>query len=462
MKKSPIFTLEKIYSCMIVGVGKEDTVKKAMTILLFLVMSLNSPARAEHVIVPIKGIIDGGLAAFVERAVGEAEDTGKTGIIFHIDTPGGRVDSAVFIKDTILKARIPTIAFIDKNAISAGALISIACDSIYMSTGASIGAATAVDIQGKKASEKVISYFRAQMRATAEANGRRADIAEAMVDEDLEIEGVTTKGMLITLTYSEALELGISDGTVETIGDVLGIIGLPGEPVVEFHINWAEHIVRFLTHPLVSSLLMTVGFLGLLVEIKTPGWGIGGTIALAALALFFGSHYIVKLAGITELLLFTIGLILLALEIFVIPGFGIAGIGGIAAIFLGLYLSLLGTMPDPGDFIRAGYTIGWSIVLSILLGILILRQLPKTSLFHKLTLEMVESTGEGFTSADTRSELIGETGVTLSSLRPVGTAKIDGRRMDVVTEGDYIDENTPIVVTEVHGHRIVVQEHRIS
>jgi len=207
---------------------------------------------------------------------------------------------------------------------------------------------------------------------------------------------------------------------------------------------------------------MSVGFLGLLIEIRTPGWGIGGTIALAALALFFGSHYIVKLAGITELLLFIIGVILLALEIFVIPGFGIAGIGGIAFIFLGLYLSLLGIMPDPRDFIRAGYTIGWSIVLSFLVGLLLLRQLPKTSLFHKFTLEMVESSEGGFTSADTRSELIGKTGVTLSSLRPVGTVKIGDRRMDAVTEGEFIDKNMPIVVTEVHGHRIVVQEHRIS
>ena len=151
-----------------------------LSVLVFLICSVPN-AHAEYAVVPIEKVIDGGLAAFIERTVQEAEESNKEGIIFHIDTPGGRIDSAVYIKDTILRAGIPTIAFVDKNAISAGALISLACDSLYMSTGASIGAATAVDLQGKKASEKVISYFRAQMRATAEATGRRADIAEAMV-----------------------------------------------------------------------------------------------------------------------------------------------------------------------------------------------------------------------------------------------------------------------------------------
>ena len=206
--------------------------KKILIFVFSFLVYTVSNSLAEFVIVPIEGTIDGGLAAFVERTVNEAQENGKEGIIFRVDTPGGRIDSAVYIKDTILDVEIPTAAFVDKSAISAGALISIACDSIYMSTGSSIGAATAVDIQGQKASEKVISYFRAQMRATAEAKGRRADIAEAMVDEELEIEGISKKGMLVTLTYKEALEVGISNGTVDTIEEVLSLLGREDAEVV--------------------------------------------------------------------------------------------------------------------------------------------------------------------------------------------------------------------------------------
>jgi len=433
--------------------------KKTVTLTaLALLMIAVTQCRADFILVPVEKTIDGGLAEFIKRSIDEAERDHREGIIFHIDTPGGRIDSAVYIKDSILRAEIPTIAFVDKNAISAGALISIACDSLYMSIGSSIGAATAVDLQGKKASEKVISYFRAQMRATAEARGRRPDIAEAMVDEELEIEGITKKGMLVTLTYNEALRLGISDGTVGTVGEILALLGRPGAKIVEFHPNWAENVVRFLTNPIVSSLLMSIGFLGLLIEIKTPGWGIGGIIAVIALALFFGSHYIVKLAGIGELLIFAAGLILLIIELFFLPGFGIAGISGIALIILSLVLSLVGSFPAPHDFTHAGYTVGMSFAITVLLGFLIARMLPRTSFYNRLTLPDVERSKEGYTSVSTYFDLVGAHGVALNNLRPVGKAEINGRRLDVVTEGGFIEKDTPIVVTEVSGSRIVVRE----
>ena len=418
---------------------------------------IGTPARAEFVIVPVEGTIDGGLAAFIERVVSNVKP-GTDGIIFHINTPGGRIDSAVDIKDTILNAKMPTIAFVDKSAISAGAVISLACDSIYMTTGSSIGAATAVDLEGKKASEKIISYFRAQMRATAEAKGRRADIAEAMVDEQIEVKGINKKGMLITLTYSEALKYDISDGTVETIDGVLSFLGKERSPVVWIKPNWAENIVRFLTHPIVSSLLISLGFLGLIIEIKTPGWGLGGTLALIALALFFGSHWIVHLAGIGELLLFGGGVILLAVEIFVIPGFGVVGVTGIALILVSLYLSLVGHMPRPEDITIASYSVTGAFFLTILGGYVVFKMFPRTPLFSKLTLETVESSGKGYISAETSSDLIGKAGNALSDLRPSGIADINGQRLDVVTEGEYIEKGTKVVVVEVKGSRIVVKK----
>jgi len=437
---------------------QDIAMKKLIILSVFIFSAIVLPSRADYLVVPVKGVIDGGLAAFVERTVEEADELNADGIIFHVDTPGGRVDSAVYIKDTILSTRISTIAFVDKNAISAGSLISLACDSLYMATGASIGAATAVDLQGKKASEKMISYFRAQMRATAEAKGRRADIAEAMVDEQIEIEGVTEKGQLITLTYTEALDLGISDGTVETIEEVLASLGNENTPYKWVHPNWAENVVRFITHPIVSSLLMSIGFLGLLIEIRTPGWGIGGTIALIALALFFVSHYIVRLAGVGELLLFAAGVVFLTLELLVIPGFGIAGVAGIGCIIASLYLSLVGRMPEAGDFTKAFFSLGAAFVIVVVGSIVLLRLLPRIHLYNKLVLATVENSREGFTSADTLADIIGARGITLSDLRPAGKAEINGRRMDVVTEGDYIEKGAAVVVEEAHGSRIVVRK----
>jgi membrane-bound serine protease (ClpP class) len=434
-----------------------NLIKFFLTFCIFMPV-FSASSFAEYIIVPIKGTIDGGIAAFVQRAVEDAEKRKAEGLIFQIDTPGGRIDSAVLIKDTILKTKIPTIAFVDKNAISAGALISIACDKIYMSTGSSIGAATAVDMEGKKASEKIISYFRAQMRATAESNGRRPDIAQAMVDEQLAIDSLTVKGQLVTLTYSEAIKWGYSDGTVETIGGVLTKIGRPTAQAEEYKMNWSEFVVRFLTNPIVSSLLMSIGVIGLIVELKAPGWGIGGTIALIALALFFGSHYIVKLAGIAEILLLVAGVILVTFEIFVIPGFGLPGVLGIALILLSFFLSLVGSIPRPQDYTLALYTVGSSVLIISVSGYFVLKTLHGGRLFRSITLPYEEKAVEGYTSAKTFDELLGTKGVALSTLRPAGKAEFDGKRYDVVTEGGYIEKGAAIEVVEIDGARIVVKE----
>ena len=431
--------------------------RTALCTLAYIIV-LASPTSARHLVVPVEGVIDGGLAAFVERTLTSAADEGADSVILQIDTPGGRIDSAVSIKDAILRSSVPVIAFVDKNAISAGALISLACDSLYMATGSSIGAATAVDLQGNKASEKVISYFRAQMRATAEATGRRTDLAEAMVDEDIAVEGVIEAGKLLTLTTNEALELDFADGTADTVEDVLLLAGQEDASYVRLTLTWAELIVRFLTHPMVSSLLMSVGFLGIIIEIRTPGWGVGGTIAIVALALFFGSQYIVQLAGWEELMLFTAGIVLLVIEAFVIPGFGIAGVGGIGCIIVSMYLSLVGRIPRIADFERAAIMLGGAFLLTAAASALILRFLPKSALFRKFALETVEGADDGYTSADTDDTLVGARGVTLTPLRPAGKAFVGGRKLDVVAEGEFLDRDVPVAVTEARGSRVVVKQ----
>ncbi len=428
------------------------TVTAVIAVLLFC-----QTAAASWLVVPIEGTIDGGLAALVHRAVTEAAgDKDVDGIIFRVDTPGGRIDSAVAIKDAILSANKTTVAFVDRNAISAGSLISLAADSLYMATGGSIGAATAVDLEGRKASEKVISYFRAQMRATAEARGRRPDIAEAMVDETIEIPGVSEKGKLLTLTYREALPLGISDGTVDSIPELLAMMGEPNAEIIMVTPTWAEQVVRFLTDPIVSSLLMSIGFLGLLIELRTPGFGLGGIIALVALGLFFGSHFIVRLAGWEELILFATGVVLLGLEAFVIPGFGIAGVAGIGCILASLFLSLVGHMPRMEDFSLAAYTLSGAILVTVLGGVLLLRLLPRTPFFGRITLDATLRPGQGY-PAEKAQGIVGKRGIALTPLHPTGKAVIGDVRYDVVTEGEYLDRDTPLVVAEIHGARVVVR-----
>jgi len=260
-----------------------------------------------------QGMIDPGVAAFVVRAIGDAEAENAAAIVFDIDTFGGRVDAATVIRDAILDAEPLTIAFIHKRAISAGALISLSCDKIAIAQGGSIGAATAVDAAtGEKASDKVISYFRAEMRSTAERTGRDPKIAEAMVDEKVEIPELSAEtGRPATFTTAQALKYRIADQSAETLPDLLRLYDLGDARVVEVAHNWAEEVVSFLTHPAVSSLLLAVGIFGLIAEVKAPGWGVGGTIALICLGLFFGSHYMVHLAEWDEVLLFAVGVWLL-------------------------------------------------------------------------------------------------------------------------------------------------------
>ena len=269
-----------------------------------------APAKQLVHHIQIEGIIDGGLAAFVERTISEADELGVDAIILELDTFGGRVDAADVIRQALLDAPMTTITWINKNAASAGALISIACDTVAMAPGSAIGAATPVDQKGVKASEKMVSYFRKIMGVTAEAKNRPKEVAEAMVDEDIAIDSLIAEGKLLTLGPEEAIKWGIANQIADSFEEVLEKNGLAGASVVDQKINWSEEILRWLTHPVVSSLLMTIGFGGLLFEIRTPGFGVGGIIGLVCLVLFFGSAYVTYLAGAEEIVLFLVGVAL--------------------------------------------------------------------------------------------------------------------------------------------------------
>jgi len=417
--------------------------------------------------VPIQGTIDLGLPPFVERVVKQAGQEHPDAIIFDIDTFGGRLDGATRIKDAIMSSPVPTVAFINRRAISAGALISLSCEKIFMSKGATIGAATAVDLEGKKASEKVISYMREEMSATAEARGRPARIAEAMVDEDLEVpyiivEGDTLRleeiegskaGKLITLTTEKALRLGMADDMRDTFQEVLTALGLEDAEVVSFAPSWSEYVVRFLTDPIVSSLLMTIGFLGLLFELRTPGFGVGGIIGTIALLLFFSTSFIAQLANFTEVLIFMVGLTLLILEVVAIPGFGLAGIGGIGLMLWGMYKMLIGDYPTPDQLERAfvGLNIG---ILGGVIGTILLLRIFVTSKFFK---KHVPFTAEEYSVAMGVESLVGHVGKALTECVPTGKADFAGRHVNVTTRGEHIPKGSSVEIIRVEGNTAFVR-----
>lgn len=431
---------------------------KFIIIILFLVSS--SLAQQKVYVAFIEGDIDLGLAPYVSRVVSDAENAGADAIIFKINTFGGRVDAATQIKDAIIGTDLLTIAFINNRAISAGALIAISCDKIVMVPGSSIGAATVVDQTGEKQSEKYQSYMRSEMRSTAERNGRRTDIAQGMVDETFTIEGLVDSTQLVTLTANESYKYGIADTLLENMDEVLRYFDLAGAKSVVERSNWAEDVVRFLNNPIISSILIMIGFFGLFAEIKSPGWGVPGTAGVLALALFFGSSYILQLASIVEILMFLVGLGLILLEVFVVPGFGIAGIGGILLIIASLFLALVGADPflDMRAVSMAIIQLTVALVLSIILIIVLAKFLPRTNMFKKFVLSVEEKSEEGFVSHSTSEELVGKTGKALTDLRPSGTAEIDGKRVDVVTDSEFIEKWSSIEVVEVEGIRVVVKE----
>lgn len=439
---------------------------KALYNLCFLILlfTICLNAQKKVYIAYIEGDIDLGLAPYVSRVVAEAEKDNAEAIIFKINTFGGRVDAATQIKDAIINTDLLTIAFINNRAISAGALIALSCKKIVMVPGSLIGAATVVDQQGEKVGEKYQSYMRSEMRSTAEKNGRRVDIAEGMVDERVVVPGIDDSTKLITLTSTEALKYGFADTLLKDYDEIFAYFKLGNAEKVFQKSNWAEDVVRFLNNGIVSSILIMIGIFGLMAEIKSPGWGLPGTAALIALALFFGSSYILQLASVIEILMFIAGLVLLLLEIFVIPGFGVAGISGIILIIASLFLSMLGADPflDFNAVSMAIIKLTIGLAAALVLIFLLARFLPKSNFFKKFILSEEEKATEGYTSRANLSELLGAEGIAVTTLRPAGTAEINGKRVDVVTDSEYIEHGKPIVVSAVEGMRVVVKEKKID
>lgn len=412
-------------------------------------------------IVPIEGTIDLITARYVARALRDAEAAEAAAVVFDIDTFGGLVDAADRIRTAILQTPVPTVAFVDPNAASAGALISLAADRIVMAPGASIGAATAVDGTGEYASEKIQSYMRGLMRATAEANDRDPRLAEAMVDERLVVDGVVTEGQLLTLSAREAVELGLADAVLANVDAVVAALDGTEREVVAHQTTGAERVLRFFGSPVIASLLMMTMLGGIYFEVRSPGLGVPGVMAAMAGALFFAPNYLLGMVHGWEVVLFFVALCLILVELFVLPGFGIAGVLGALLLMFSLGASLVGNIgfafPDGGEVARAIVTLAISLVLLIALMASLGRYLPHSKMANRLVLAPNLDASGGYTSAETDDSLLGQTGVTVTPLRPSGTVEIGGRRVDVVSQSTFVASGEAVEVTRVRGSLVEVR-----
>lgn len=402
-------------------------------------------------VVPIEETVEKGLLAFLERAVQEAEEANAEAIIFDVNTPGGAVDAAGGIGKLLTGTDLKTVAFVNKQALSAGAYISLNTDEIYMVPGSTMGSAAIIDQQGNTAGKKAESYWFAAMKSAAVESGRDPIYAQAMADESIDLPELGAgKGKLLTLTAEQALEVGYSEGTVKNLDDLLEKLGYDNADIRNVNETFAEKLARFITHPVVIPILLTIGSLGLVLELYSPGFGLPGLAGLSALLLFFYGHLVAGLAGFETIILFALGIGLILLEFF-LPG-GIAGAVGFLAVIASFFIA-------SDNIVHMGISLLIAISASILLSILMIRVFGKRmKLFKRIILTDSTSTEKGYVSNKNRLELIGVEGITLTPLRPSGTILVEDERIDVVSEGAFISKDTRVRVIKTEGSRIVVRE----
>ncbi|UGB33407.1 nodulation protein NfeD [Metabacillus sp. B2-18] len=412
---------------------------------------ISAESNEKVYIIPVEETVEKGLSQYIKRTVSDAQSQKVDHIILEIDTLGGAVDGAMEIADTLRSSEIPITAYINRRAISAGAYIALNANQIYMAPGSQMGSAAIITGDGNAADDKAQSLWLSEMRESAERNGRDPKYALAMADKDVDIpEYGAGKGDLLTLETKQALEVGYSEGTAIDRDDLLKQLGYNNAVEIVAEESFAEKVARFLTNPVVVPILLSIGSLGLVVELYSPGFGVPGSMGLAALLLFFYGHLVAGLAGMESIILFILGIIFIIAEFFV-PG-GILGIVGFVSIITSLYVA-------SGDFVHMTISLLISFAVSITASILLVKVFGKRmNIFKKLILRDSTNTESGYVSNVSRAELVGAEGVALTTLRPSGTAIISDERLDVVTEGGYITKGNKVKVVKVEGSRIVVRE----
>lgn len=428
---------------------------KHLIILLILLPATILSAHAQKkkvMLMDIKAEIDPPMKRYVELALKNAESIEADIVIIEMDTYGGSLIDAKEIVDKIMGFDKPIWVFINRDAASAGAMISIACDSIYMASGATIGAATVVNESGQKAPDKYQSYARKIMRSIAEENKRDPKIAEKMVDEDIELDSISPAGKVITFSTEEAIRYGYCDGKVSSIEDILKRNNVDEYEIAKFELNATDKIIAFFLSPVVSGLLILIFIGGLYFELQTPGVGFPGIAAAVALILYLVPYYLTGLAANWEIIALLIGLGLIAVEIFVLPGFGVAGIAGISLTVGSLVLIMIDNDFFDFDFVPSDAIFSAVIValLGLMGGIAVLFiggvRFADSKAFKKIALTDTQARSEGFTSTFFGQDMKGKRGIAHTVLRPSGKVLIDGKVFDAFTHGEYIDRGSEVEV----------------
>ncbi len=422
-------------------------------ILLLLVFPPLLQGSGENVhLISVEGAIEYSLERYLDRAFKEAHQQGASAIILEFNTPGGRIDASQDIRHIITESNIPVHAYVRPHALSAGAYLSMACDSLFMAPGGTIGAAEPrVGVGAEEAAdEKILSAWESDMRTVAEMRDRDPDIAAAMVRKELSIPDIVETGNLLTLTSQEALSIGFIDGVFASRGELLEHLGLQDAHLIQEEMAYAERLARLITHPVVSTLLLTVGMAALILEIMTAGFGVAGSISVLSFTLFFGGHIIAGLAGYEVVILFLTGILLLIIEAFV-TGFGLLGAGGAVAMVAAIVLSAASTGEGLRNLIIA-------LILATVIIVISFKYLIKSTWLRNIILSYKEDKDLGYVGPKEASQLLDKEGITITTLRPSGTAEIEGNRIDVVSDGGYIPGDTRVKVVKIEGTRVVVRE----
>ena len=420
--------------------------------LLLILPAAVFAQKTKVMVMEIKTEIDTRTNRYVGLALEHAKETKADLVVIEMDTYGGVMTDAKEIDDKIMAFEKPVVVYINSDAASAGALISIACDSIYMSAGGSIGAATVVSGDGEKAPDKYQSYMRGIMRSTAEVNHRDPRIAEGMVDESFAIPGIKKEGQVITFSTSEAIQNGFCEAKVESLDEVLKYNKIKDYEIDRFELDAADKIIEFFINPFISGILILVIIGGIYFELQTPGATFPILAAGIALVLYLIPYYLNGLADNWEIIALFIGLILIAAEVFVIPGFGVAGIAGIILTVCSLILIMVNNNAFDFEFVPPA-SILYAVAAAfggLLGGICLLfvggSSIANSKFFKRIALTDAQESKKGYTSSFLKEPMLGKTGIAHTVLRPSGKVMIEGQVYDAFTRGEFIDKGKNIEV----------------
>lgn len=434
-----------------------------LLIMLVLGMAASFPSQAGAesakiapvYVIPVDQKIETGLEKFMKRGFKEAEKMNAGLIVLDINTPGGLVSTAQNIGKMIRESKIETVAYIRGNAASAGSYIALNADKIAMSPGSMIGAAAMVDGTGKRVEDpKLVAAWKSEMAAAAESSGRNAKIAAGMADINMvvdmpEIGETKEKGEIIALSSEQALKVGYADKIASSPEEVVSWMGYANDDLIQVERTGAEKIAAFLTHPVVMTILLFLGIAGIVIELIVPGFGVPGIIGVAAFVLYFFGNYVAGFAGNETWLLFIVGLILMILEMFV-PSFGILGVLGAISLVAGVVRAAYDTS-------HAMVSLGIAFIAALIVVVIVAFIFKERGIWNRFILKESLTKEQGYVPTEAREFLVGKEGVSVTPLRPAGTVLIDGERVDVVTEGEFVPTDTAVTVIHVEGARIVVK-----